>query len=265
MFHSIRSKLKKTPSKINDYHKESRLSTKVNRQIMDNNTKYFLQDKVNYCAGFRSLIQRFQSLIQRFIILLGLWIISSFVCIGNNNLSIINSVYAHNHQIIYVTGEKYHNIEKPFFDADNKEKFLEEYEGKTILLVFWATWSKDSTDDISTLDNLQKDFRKLPFKIIALSQDTDISKIKNYFLQNNIRHLGAFYDYKHGVFKELQIAGLPTGYLINSEGKIKMIFKGKTAWHSDKIREKILSHIDGNFPTPHNSYKKTIIHKVHIR
>ena len=42
---------------------------------------------------------------------------------------------------------------------------------KQCLLVFWATWCGSCISELPSLENLAKDFRKLPFKIIALSQD----------------------------------------------------------------------------------------------
>ena len=67
--------------------------------------------------------------------------------------------------------DRYLDSEVNFFDIQGNKVYLDQYEGTNILLVFWATWCGTCVSELPSLDNLQKDFRKLPFKIIAVSQD----------------------------------------------------------------------------------------------
>jgi thiol-disulfide isomerase/thioredoxin len=151
--------------------------------------------------------------------------------------------------------DTYTDTETNFFDKEGNKVFLDQYEGQTILLVFWATWCESCVHELPELDNLEKDFRKLPFKVIALSQDHNgIDVIKKYFEANEIRHLEIFHDYQISLFRSMSVAGLPTAFLINSQGKIKKVFKGRVKWQNDDIRAIILSEIDGNPPMPKNSY-----------
>lgn len=168
--------------------------------------------------------------------------------------SIINNSYAFDANIIET--DIYTDTETHFFNENGKRLFLDQYEGKTVLLVFWATWCESCVHELPILDNLQKDFRKLPFKVIALSQDSKgVELIKDYFTKNDIRHLDIFHDYKNKLFRSMSVAGLPTAFLINSQGKIKKIFKGRVMWQTNEIRDILLSEIDGNFPMPKNSYR----------
>jgi len=90
-----------------------------------------------------------------------------------------------------------------FFDANGNKVYLDQYEGNTILLVFWATWCGSCVGELPSLDNLQKDFRKLPFKIIAVSEDYQgIEVVKKYFSENEIRHLEIFHDYQNNLFRK---------------------------------------------------------------
>lgn len=144
-----------------------------------------------------------------------------------------------------------------FFDEEHNKRYLDEFEDETVLLVFWASWCGECSDSMVSLDVLAKDFRKLPFKIIAASEDhLGIEAIHKFYQDHELRHLEKFYDYKNALFKSMGIVGIPTAFLIIPDNKVKIEFKGRIKWHDPKIRELILSEIRGNPPMPKNSYKK---------
>ncbi|WP_394355813.1 TlpA disulfide reductase family protein [Candidatus Trichorickettsia mobilis] len=150
-----------------------------------------------------------------------------------------------------------------FFDENGQKHFIAEFDGKTLLLTFWATWCASCTKEMPDLDMLQKDFRKLPFAVIAVSQDFQgIPVIKKYFEKNEIRYLDIYHDYRNQLFNAYAVVGLPTSFLINQEGKIVLSFTGIIDWYNDEIRQMILSHIPGDPPEPKNSYKAPALNQV---
>lgn len=143
-----------------------------------------------------------------------------------------------------------------FFDQNEQKQYLDKQEGTAILLVFWASWCGSCIANLPLLDNLQKDFRKLPFKIIAVSQDgRGADFISKYFQSNDIRHLEVFFDHNHKLFNEFSVVSMPTAFLINSEGKLKITFKGQIKWYNDEIRSMILHDIGWLGEKPKNTYK----------
>ncbi len=144
-----------------------------------------------------------------------------------------------------------------FFDEKEEKHSLDKFEGKTILLVFWATWCPACVKEMPDLDILQKDFRKLPFEIIPISQDYQaIEVVQKYYQNYEIRYLPLYHDFKNQLFKAFGIVGLPTAILINTDGKKLVSFVGSINWYDDEIRQIILSHIPGNHPEPKNSYQE---------
>lgn len=144
-----------------------------------------------------------------------------------------------------------------FFDDQGQQHSLDKFEGKTVLLVFWATWCSACTKEIPDLDILQKDFRKLPFIIIPVSQDYQgIEVVKKYYQDYSIRYLPLYHDFKNQLFKAFSIVGIPTAILISPEGKMLVSFVGATSWFDEEIRNTILSNIPGNYPEPKNSYQE---------
>ena len=132
------------------------------------------------------------------------------------------------------------------YDQNEVEHTLDEFEGKVTLLVFWATWCADCIKEMPSLDELQKDLRKLPFKIVAASQDFHgVGDLKKYFKAQNIKYIDLYYDHKNKLFKSLSVGGLPTAFLIDTEGKMIVKFSGTTDWSDEKIRNLILSYMPG--------------------
>jgi len=151
----------------------------------------------------------------------------------------------------------------PFFGENGEKYFLDQFENKTILLIFWATWCATCVKEMPDIDMLQKDFRKLPFEVIALSQDFQgIEIIKEYFEKQEIRHLKIYHDYQNKLFKAFSVVGIPTSFLINQDGKIITVFTGNIKWYEDEVRNVILSNINGNIVEPKNSYKPQSLNQV---
>ena len=149
-----------------------------------------------------------------------------------------------------------------FFDQEGNKVSLDQFEGKTILVSFWASWCGSCIEELPSLDILQKDFRKLPFEVVAISEDfKGIEAAKDHFEKYEIRHLKLYHDYKNALFKSMEVIGLPTTFLIDPNGKIKVIFKGNIKWHDDSIRNILLSEVAGNPETPKNSYTQTSLNK----
>jgi thiol-disulfide isomerase/thioredoxin len=149
-----------------------------------------------------------------------------------------------------------------FFDDKGEKYSLDNFEGKTILLVFWATWCASCVKEMPDLDILQKDFRKLPFAIIPVSQDYQgIEVIQKYYKNYDIRYLPIYHDFRNQLFKALSIVGIPTAILISPDGKMLVSFAGIINWYDTEVRNIILSNIPGNHPEPKNSYREQTINQ----
>lgn len=151
----------------------------------------------------------------------------------------------------------------PIFDENGEKHYMEEYEGRALLVVFWATWCSPCVQEMLDLDVLQKDFRKLPFTILAISEDYQgIKTVQEFYKSNDIRHLSIYHDYKNALFKDFKVVGMPTSFIINADGKNVASFKGVVNWYDEEVRKAILSHIPGNPAEPKNSYKDNSLNHI---
>lgn len=125
-----------------------------------------------------------------------------------------------------------------FLDQEKKPHLFEEFEGNLLLVNFWATWCSPCIAEFKSLDQLQKDYRKQKFKIIALSEDfKSVDTIKEFYKNEQIKYLDIYIDEKNKIFSATNIVGLPTSLLLNAEGKEIIRFSGMVDWHDPEFRK----------------------------
>lgn len=194
-----------------------------------------------------------RALLEKYSLLFGI-IILSLISISTTNAASTT---------IIPTSESSFVPDTNFFNENGDKVYLDQYEGKTILLVFWATWCGACISEMPSLDTLQKDFKQLPFEVIAVSEDfTGTGVVKDHFQSQEIRHLAIYHDYQNQLFRAMSVVGLPTAFLIDQTGKVRVIFKGAVKWHDEEVRTILLSKIEGNPSTPKNSYKSSSLNKI---
>lgn len=199
---------------------------------------------------------------RNFFTLLILFILSSNNCLAREN-KFSSAPLKKTYKIEFLLPKVDIPSDIAFYDADENKHFLEEFEGKPILLVFWATWCAPCVQEIVDLDLLSKDFRKLNIQIIAVSQDYQgASIVKEFYERNEIKHLQIYYDFKNQLFKAFDIVGLPTTFIINEEGKIESIISGAINWNDEDVREMLLRFIPGNNNLPKNSHKESFVNSL---
>jgi hypothetical protein len=59
----------------------------------------------------------------------------------------------------------------------------------------------------------------------------------------------------------MKVVGLPTAYLIDAKGKLKLGFKGGVNWQDEDVRKIILNNMEGNFELPKNTFKSSSLNQ----
>ena len=120
--------------------------------------------------------------------------------------------------IIY---EKFKEYEDAYFkNMSDKDINLIKYEGKLLLVNFWATWCEPCKEEMPSLDKLavDKNFKNLEILPINIGQEK-IEKIEEFYSKIKIKNLGIFYDTDVRLAKKFLLRGLPTTLIINKDGK----------------------------------------------
>jgi len=98
---------------------------------------------------------------------------------------------------------------------------LNNYLGKnTIILSFFASWSKSCQEEVLFLNDLNDKYSKKGIKVIGISFDKTLDQLKTFITQNQIG-FEVLYDKKLKTLKDFRILIIPTLLVIDLEGNIK--------------------------------------------
>ena len=106
-------------------------------------------------------------------------------------------------------------------DVSNKKTIrLADFQGKVVLLNFWATWCAPCLTEMPAFSEWQKKYGSRTFQVIGVSMDDEstdvvptIDRMKlNYPILMGDEHLGAAYG---------GIMGLPVTFLIDRQGRVQ--------------------------------------------
>ena len=113
--------------------------------------------------------------------------------------------------------KKYENLR--FLDDKSNELKISDFEGKLILLNFWATWCGPCKEEMPSLDLLQnnKNLDNLKIFPINIGQDS-FEKANNFFNDLEVKNLNLYFDSSITLAKKFSLRGIPTSILINKNG-----------------------------------------------
>lgn len=125
----------------------------------------------------------------------------------------------------------------PFYGADGKEYRFADFEGEPLLINFWATWCAPCVVELPSLDKLSNHYSgRMKIVGIALELQPDPEKITDFLEKRQIGDFAAYYDRNAAFMENLGLRGLPTSFLIGSDGLILYRFEGDADWTSEHAR-----------------------------
>ena len=120
-----------------------------------------------------------------------------------------------------IINEKIKEYKDVFFKNRLDEDInLSNYNGKLILMNFWATWCEPCKEEMPSLDKLAVDqnFKNLGVLAINIGQER-VNKIEEFYKIIKIENLDIFYDTDVRLAKKFLLRGVPTTLIINKDGK----------------------------------------------
>jgi len=132
-------------------------------------------------------------------------------------------------------------IQKPilsliFEDFLGNQINLKDYQGKLVVLNFWAIWCAPCKKEMPSLDSLSEDNNFKNLKVLAVNMEKPNKlKTKNFFTELNIKNLEIFFDSNLNFVKEFKLRGVPTTVLINKKGEEFARIIGETNFQDKKF------------------------------
>jgi thiol-disulfide isomerase/thioredoxin len=139
---------------------------------------------------------------------------------------------------VTVAAEPFRVPSLAFADAQGRQRRLEDWRGRTILLNLWATWCVPCRKEMPALDALAGKLAGPDFDVVAINIDTrDPEKPKAWLNEVGITRLAYYADPSAKVFQDLKVAGrafgMPTTMLIDPQGCEIGTIAGPAEWASD--------------------------------
>ncbi len=112
---------------------------------------------------------------------------------------------------------------------------------KLTILHLWATWCVPCVAELPDLDEFAKAHPDLGF--IALSEDMNLEKVKDFFTAHKITALTPALDEKMTMFQKAKVVGLPTTLFIDANGRMFARADGPLDWKSKDVADFIEQHL----------------------
>lgn len=124
------------------------------------------------------------------------------------------------------------------FEAPTGETVgLDHFEGKVVLLNFWATWCPPCLREMPSLDRLQAALGGDVFTVVALSQDRGGRELVAPFLEKRgLANLAPYVDPTGAAAAAFGVTGLPTTILIDARGREIGRLTGAAEWDTPEAK-----------------------------
>ena len=125
----------------------------------------------------------------------------------------------------------------------NKQVNLKDYNGKLVMLNFWATWCAPCKEEMPSLDLLQNNESLNNLKIFPINVGQEkIEKTLNFFEDLEIKNLNLYFDMPITLAKKFRLRGIPTTIIFNKNGEEFARIIGSTDFGDEKFIDWLSSY-----------------------
>ena len=131
-------------------------------------------------------------------------------------------------------------------EDDGEAMSLADYEGKVVLVNFWATWCAPCRKEMPQLNALQKEFGGDDFEVLTIATGRNTPDgIKRFFADAGVDSLPRHQDPKQALASQMGIFGLPITVIMDPEGREIARLRGDADWSSDSAKAIVQALIAG--------------------
>ncbi len=136
--------------------------------------------------------------------------------------------------------------EVSFTHADGGEFTLDGFQGKYVLVNFWATWCAPCRKEMPMLSELQTEFGGEDFEVVTIATGrNDLAGIKRFLDEIDVDNLPLYLDPKQKLARDMAVLGLPITLILDREGREIARMRGDAEWNSDSAKAIISTLIQG--------------------
>ncbi len=136
-----------------------------------------------------------------------------------------------------------------FTDPSGGEYTLADFEGKYVLVNFWATWCAPCRKEMPMLSELQTNLGGDTFEVVTIATGRNLQvAIDRFFEEIGVDNLPKYLDPRSSLARDMGVLGLPITLILDPEGREIARMRGDAEWNSESayaVLEAILPPTDG--------------------
>jgi len=124
-----------------------------------------------------------------------------------------------------------------FRDLDGKAHRLSEWDGKLLLLNFWATWCTPCTVEMPTLEALWREYGGRGLVVVGVSVDRDAPRaVLEPYIRNHGLTFPILLDPDSRIARAWRVTGIPATFVVRPGGEVAGMATGAREWNSAEMR-----------------------------
>lgn len=137
------------------------------------------------------------------------------------------------HTLVYAESfQPYQSQAENFFslsDTQGQTQSLSDFNGKVVLVNFWASWCGPCIHELPELTRLKNEMADRPIEVLAINVGENKNRVKQ-FIKSIHFELPVLLDTSSQAYKDWGVNILPTSYLIDAGGQIRYRALGNPGW-----------------------------------
>lgn len=124
-----------------------------------------------------------------------------------------------------------------FVTVEGNQKTLSDYEGKLVVLNFWATWCAPCRKEMPSLDRLNQAFEGEDFAVVTLATGRNSPQgIAKFFDEEKLQSLTQYRDDGMAIAKDMEVIGLPVTVILDRDGNEIARLLGDAEWDTESAK-----------------------------